>query len=102
MGEKIQIRLRRTKDDDFFPYEDVLGTLLHELVHNEVGPHNAQFYKLLDELQKECEDLMNKGIGGAGAGFDLPGQKLSKESHNPRLLLDARLNGPKAAEELWK
>ena len=28
----------------------VLGTMLHELCHNEHGPHNAAFYKLLDEI----------------------------------------------------
>ena len=31
-------------------YNDVLGTVLHELVHIEIGPHNAKFYKMLDEL----------------------------------------------------
>ena len=29
----------------------VLGTMLHELCHNEHGPHNAAFYKLLDEIK---------------------------------------------------
>ena len=28
----------------------VLGTMLHELCHNEHGPHSAAFYKLLDEI----------------------------------------------------
>lgn len=30
----------------FFSYEHVLGTMLHELTHMEVGPHNKQFYKV--------------------------------------------------------
>ena len=44
--------------------------MLHELVHNVRGPHDSIFYKLLDELKAECEDLMSRGISGTGAGFD--------------------------------
>lgn len=63
-GAKIEVRLRLPSDRDaFLPYESILGTLLHELAHIEVGPHNAQFYKLLDELQDECDTLIAKGIG---------------------------------------
>lgn len=65
-GAKIEVRLRSPSDRDvFFPYEPILGTLLHELAHIQVGPHNAQFYKLLDELQDECDSLIAKGIGSA-------------------------------------
>lgn len=35
--------------------------MLHELVHMEIGPHNAKFYKMLDELRDECEKLMREG-----------------------------------------
>eukprot|EP00850_Spirogloea_muscicola_P023449 SM000358S13174 [mRNA] locus=s358:40711:41415:+ [translate_table: standard] len=52
-GQEVRIRLRRPgRDSDFFPYEHVLGTLLHELVHIEHGPHDAKFYKLLDDITK--------------------------------------------------
>lgn len=101
-GEQISIRVRRTQDGDFFPFEDLLGTMLHELVHNEIGPHNAKFYAMLDELQKECDDLMDRGVGGSGAGFDLDGVKLSSEAHNPTSLRDARLKALSAAEERLK
>lgn len=97
-GAKIQVRMRQTKDSDLFPFENVLGTMLHELVHNEVGPHNANFYALLDEIQKECDDLMDKGLGGSGAGFDLAGKKLSNEAHNPTSTTEGRLKALKAAE----
>ena len=30
------------------------------------------FYKLLDEITAECEELMAKGVGGTGIGFDAP------------------------------
>lgn len=69
-GERIEIRLRSPGNrDSFLEYESVLGTLLHELVHIEVGPHNAEFYKLLDELQDECDALqMSSGMGTGGYG----------------------------------
>lgn len=97
-GNKIQIRMRQTKDSDFFPFQDLLGTMLHELVHNEIGPHNAKFYAMLDELNKECDALEDKGLGGSGTGFDLAGAKLSNEAHNPTSR-DGRLKGLRAAEE---
>lgn len=52
-GVQIKLRLRRpNQDGDFIPYQQVLDTMLHELSHNEHGPHNASFYKLWDELRK--------------------------------------------------
>lgn len=85
-GVQIKLRLRRpNRDWDFFPYDQILDTMLHELCHNEHGPHNASFYKLWDELRKECEDLLAKGISGTGEGFDLPGRRLGGFSRQPPL-----------------
>ncbi|CAI5465953.1 unnamed protein product [Closterium sp. Yama58-4] len=74
-GREIRIRLRPAgKPDSFFPYEHVLGTMLHELTHIERGPHDAKFYKLLDELNEECDDLIARGITGTpfvGSGHRL-------------------------------
>lgn len=71
-GSRIEIRVRSPQNrETFLPYESILGTLLHELVHIEVGPHNALFYKLLDEVERECEGLLaagNDGTGGLEAG----------------------------------
>ncbi|KAF0695240.1 Aste57867_13932 [Aphanomyces stellatus] len=54
----------------FLPFHDILGTMLHELVHMLIGPHNASFYKLLDELTDEMENLMARDlIGMTGAVF---------------------------------
>lgn len=51
-GAEVKLRLRRPERQwDFFPYEQILDSMLHELCHNEIGPHNADFYKLLDELR---------------------------------------------------
>ncbi|KAK4361725.1 hypothetical protein RND71_016966 [Anisodus tanguticus] len=85
-GAEVKIRLRRPNNEwDFFPYAQILDTMLHELCHNEYGPHNADFYNLLDEIRKECEELMAKGITGTGQGFDLPGKRLGGFSHQPPL-----------------
>lgn len=52
-GEEVKLRLRRQNNEwDFFPYEQILDTMLHELCHNQFGPHNADFYNLLDEIRK--------------------------------------------------
>ena len=52
-GIHVKLRLRRpNRDGDFFPFNQVLDTMLHELCHNLISPHNANFYKLWDELRK--------------------------------------------------
>ncbi|XVE96650.1 hypothetical protein REPUB_Repub02eG0241000 [Reevesia pubescens] len=85
-GVNVKLRLRRpNRDWDFYPFDQVLDTMLHELCHNAHGPHNASFYKLWDELRKECEELMEKGITGTGEGFDLPGRRLGGFSRQPPL-----------------
>ncbi|KAI4307884.1 hypothetical protein L6164_031013 [Bauhinia variegata] len=85
-GVHVKLRLRRpNRDWDFFPFDQVLDTMLHELCHNSHGPHNANFYKLWDELRKECEELMAKGLTGTGEGFDLPGRRLGGFSRQPPL-----------------
>jgi hypothetical protein len=69
--KEIKIRLRPSSNpSSFLCMESLLETMLHELVHNVRGPHDSVFYKLLDELKAECEDLMARGISGTGAGFD--------------------------------
>ncbi|XP_024375543.1 uncharacterized protein [Physcomitrium patens] len=83
-GREVRVRLRPYgRENEFFPYESVLGTLLHELVHNDCGPHDAKFYGLLDVITKECEELMAKGISGTGQGFDARGQRLGGYTLNP-------------------
>ncbi|KAI3510260.1 hypothetical protein L1887_25793 [Cichorium endivia] len=85
-GVHVKLRLRKPNTDwDFYSFDHVLDTMLHELCHNAIGPHNAGFYKLWDELRKECEELMMKGISGSGDGFDLPGRRLGGFSRQPPL-----------------
>ncbi|KAJ8066678.1 hypothetical protein OCU04_005721 [Sclerotinia nivalis] len=66
-GQKICLRLRYPGDQNqFLPMEEVVDTMLHELCHNEIGPHNQQFHALWDQLRKEHEGLTNKGYTGEG------------------------------------
>ena len=55
-GVSIFIRLRPDRDkNSFLPWEDLLGTMVHELAHNGIGSHSADFYKLMDEVYDEVE-----------------------------------------------
>ena len=56
-GMEVRIRLREGKNSTrLFPFEDIVGTLLHELVHNKFGRHDKFFYDLLVEIKIECEN----------------------------------------------
>jgi hypothetical protein len=53
--------------------------MLHELSHNVIGPHNAEFHALWDQLRKEHEALTNKGYSGEGflsEGRQLGGKRI--------------------------
>ena len=62
-GASILIRLRPGFDkDSFLPWHDILGTMVHELTHMAIGPHSAEFYKLMDTIYDEVE----KSAGAMG------------------------------------
>lgn len=55
-GKSIMIRLREGHDQmTFLPWESVLGTLVHELTHNEIGEHSAEFYKTMEKIYDEVD-----------------------------------------------
>ena len=111
-GAKICVRLRPASNRDvFLPYNSIVGTFLHELTHMKIGPHNAAFYKLLDQLWTECEaimdnnDFQNKfknnmfnprsgnGSSGSGAGnsaFAGTGHRLNNNNNNIRPVKNKR------------
>ncbi|CUS22349.1 LAQU0S05e03378g1_1 [Lachancea quebecensis] len=73
-GAKIMLRLRQPfNEEEFLPREDILGTMLHELTHNMYGPHNALFYKKLDELTARTWVIESQGLYD---GFIGRGRKL--------------------------
>ena len=79
-GQKICLRLRHPGDErQFLPIEQVTDTMLHELCHNVIGPHNQEFHALWDQLRDEHEALVRKGYTGEGflsEGRRLGGQRL--------------------------
>jgi len=97
-GATIKVRLRDASGS-FLPYHSAMGTMLHELCHNQHGAHSVEFYTLLDALQDECDALLSKCVGFAGSGFDAPGRALSTAAHNPARGGDGRQRGLAAAEK---
>ncbi|KAK9212827.1 hypothetical protein WN943_002209 [Citrus x changshan-huyou] len=84
-GVHIKLLLRKlNRDREFLPFHEVLCTMLHELCHNDIAPHDAKFYKLWEELREECDELRSKGITGVGS-FDRPGRVLGGVSPQPPL-----------------
>ncbi|CBJ34186.1 conserved unknown protein [Ectocarpus siliculosus] len=69
--------------------------MLHELVHNQIGPHSAKFYRMLDQLNDECDKLIREGITGRNMPFAGDGQSLG----GGRAPEDARAAALKAAEK---
>ncbi|KUJ24354.1 WLM-domain-containing protein [Mollisia scopiformis] len=82
-GQRICLRLRYPGDkNQFLPLEQVVDTMLHELSHNVIGPHNAEFNALWDQLRKEYEALLSKGYTGEGflsEGRRLGGSRVSRD-----------------------
>ncbi|KAJ5464178.1 hypothetical protein N7475_007313 [Penicillium sp. IBT 31633x] len=93
-GQKICLRLRYPSDQrQFLPIEEVLDTMLHELCHNVIGPHNQQFHALWNQLRDEHEELARKGY--TGEGFLSQGKRLGGQ----RIPLDEARRLARAAAE---
>mmetsp|Transcript_31204 Transcript_31204/g.47202 ORF Transcript_31204/g.47202 Transcript_31204/m.47202 type:complete len:415 (+) Transcript_31204:255-1499(+) len=59
----IHLRLRNAKNhQQLLSYEEVAGTMAHELAHCVHGAHSAAFYKLMDEIQEEHAVLLARGV----------------------------------------
>ncbi|KAG0360428.1 hypothetical protein BG005_010796 [Podila minutissima] len=78
-GVKIELCLRyHNNENEFLPWEEILGTMLHELAHNIRGPHDEQFYKALNDLNNEYDKIVASGY--TGEGFDSNGQRLGTKN----------------------
>ncbi|PRT52700.1 DNA-dependent metalloprotease WSS1 [Wickerhamiella sorbophila] len=86
-GICISLRLRYSHDTtSFLDFESVLETMLHELAHNTVGPHNTRFFSVFESYKNEMFSMRAKGFKGdlfIGAGQRLGG------SARPRPVLKA-------------
>ncbi|KFY81819.1 hypothetical protein V500_11057 [Pseudogymnoascus sp. VKM F-4518 (FW-2643)] len=64
-GRTIHVRLRHATDPtQFFTFQMIMDTVLHELSHNRFGPHDASFHALWDQLRDEFSALMQSGFTG--------------------------------------
>jgi hypothetical protein len=55
-GQEVCVRLRDPRNRNLFlPFEAAMATLLHEMAHCKIGPHNEAFWGLYKELVEECE-----------------------------------------------
>jgi DNA-dependent metalloprotease WSS1 len=76
----IHLRLRHANNHSrFLMYEDIAGTMAHELAHCEHGPHNADFYKLMDAILEQHAVFMASKLTLQGThipSFHGAGQKL--------------------------
>ncbi|KAG8733203.1 hypothetical protein FRC11_007991 [Ceratobasidium sp. 423] len=81
-GDKILIRLRPAQSPGtFYPIEQLVRVMLHELTHNAHGPHDERFYSFLNKLEDEYDAL---AVGGwRGSGFYAPGERLGGRGQGP-------------------
>ena len=91
-GDKctIKIRCRKGKGSGIYSYEHILGTLLHELCHIVHSRHDASFYALLEELNREIEN---------GEAKDFLDPVTGKRLGGSRNFGDAREKALRAAEK---
>jgi hypothetical protein len=75
------------------PYEQVLDTMLHELAHISRGPHDAQFYKLWDELRKVRNPYVDDSALLLALEYlmIIPNSMSQVYMHSPGLLLVCRM-----------
>jgi hypothetical protein len=78
----------------FLPFEAIVGTLLHELVHIVHGPHRRPFKTLLVEITHECECILmqqvvlpSSGACGDVLGGDLIAHQLYTQRELTRYVL---------------
>ncbi|KAJ3139105.1 hypothetical protein HK100_011955 [Physocladia obscura] len=95
-GQEIRLRLRHPGSTCFFDFNFIMGTMLHELTHNIRSTHDAQFYKVMDDLANDFERM--QVARWKIAGFGTPGIKLGWSGGNLSAT-DSREVTFKAAEQ---
>lgn len=65
-GQEIHLRLRTDDMRGFRVYARIRETLIHELTHNVIRPHDIHFKRLCSQLNVECREFDWKR-NGAGA-----------------------------------
>eukprot|EP01039_Chlorochromonas_danica_P006804 gene6805-7517_t len=104
-GSKIMIRLREHQNNEvFLPWESLLGTMVHELVHIEIGAHSCDFYQLVDQLLDEVQlDLLGREPSTPYVWSEEQGHKLGGSVRSqalPTLAAEAALKRQKTSSLL--
>ncbi|CAI5730089.1 unnamed protein product [Hyaloperonospora brassicae] len=67
-GQKILLRLRTDDLLGFRKYLSIKKVLFHELSHMVYSEHDSNFYQLMRQIEKECNELDWTSSGGAATG----------------------------------
>ena len=90
------LRLRSPSDHSVFLNEDaVMETLIHELVHNTIGPHNKKFYERYELLRADQWSIERQGLFDhfLGTGRRLGGKPSGVRSSKGFVGKGSRLGG---------
>ncbi|KAK1747629.1 WLM domain-containing metallopeptidase [Skeletonema marinoi] len=68
---EIHLRLRHPRTHALLDYESIAGTMCHELAHCVRGPHDAHFYKAMNEIEEQYAIYLAKGVVVDKNGFPL-------------------------------
>ncbi len=92
MHFEILIRIYTYFDSSssFLEYHDILGTMVHEITHNKISKHDETFYKLMDQLYDEVENI--KSYPFPGSGISLGGTRHPASSGAKTLIRNAALS----------
>eukprot|EP00536_Pseudo-nitzschia_multiseries_P015693 jgi/Psemu1/43467/gm1.43467_g len=63
-SHSIHLRLRHPHNHQLLPWEDVAGTMAHELSHCVHQNHGSGFYKLMEEILEEHAMIQIHGLSG--------------------------------------
>lgn len=93
-GQRILLRIRTDDLQGFRKIASIRQVLYHELAHNEISPHNNDFFVLMRQIERECTELdWTQGSGLSvldsigtsdfeGGTFRLGGDKVMLGSEN--------------------
>ena len=95
----IHLRLRHPQTHELLDYESIAGTMCHELAHCVVGPHNAQFYKVMEEIEEQYALFLARGLVLDKQGFPVESDNAHRLGGRRIPLEEARRRSVQAAEK---
>lgn len=72
----IHLRLRMPTSHELLPYDSVARTMAHEMAHCVHGSHSADFYELMEDIVRQHEDFVERGIVLDKFGFPIGSDKV--------------------------